>query len=224
MEPSKAQALIARLREEIRRRESTPGGERESLASGFAPLDAILPGGGFPAGRVVELCGPAASGKTTLALLALASATRAGRLAAFVDPSGELYPPAALALGADLSRLLVVRPAQGEQAVRAAALLARSQAFAVVVADVPRLSGPLSPLSRRLLEAAELGRAALVLLCLEPSGLDTSLRLRVERSGEAELTLSVERNRLGAPGRTGRGRLHDFPRSGKSGGGSIARA
>jgi hypothetical protein len=99
MEPSKAQALIAKLRDEIARRQTCGSSDRPVLPSGFAPLDALLPGGGFPQGRVVELCGPPASGKTTLALLALSQATRSGQLAAFVDPAGELYPPAARALG-----------------------------------------------------------------------------------------------------------------------------
>jgi hypothetical protein len=206
MEHSKAQTLIARLREEIRRREGAPAAGRAGVPSGFAALDALLPPGGFPAGKVVELCGPRASGKTTLALLAVAAATRAGGLAAFVDPSGELYPPAAQALGADLSRLLVVRVAQGEQAVRAAALLARTQAFAAVVADLPPLSGEPGPLSRRLLEAAEAGQAALVLLSEAPSGLDGSLRIEVARAG-VELCLTLSRSRLGPSGRSARGRL-----------------
>lgn len=208
MQTPKAQALITRLREEIRRRESTPAAEAAPLASGFAPLDALL-AGGFPTGRVVELCGPRASGKTTLALLALAQATRAGRLAAFVDPTGELYPPAARALGADLSRLLVVRPHEPEQALRATALLSRSQAFAAVVADLPPGLSPrqAGPASRRLLEAAQAGRTAVLLLSDEASGLDASVRVGVVRTAEAELQLTVERSRLGPPGRTARGRL-----------------
>ncbi|HEY3447573.1 MAG TPA: recombinase RecA [Myxococcales bacterium] len=207
MESSKAQALIAKLRDEISRRQTAGSPDRPVLRSGFAPLDALLPGGGFPLGRVVELCGPPASGKTTLALLALAQATRGGQLAAFVDPAGELYPPAARALGADLSRLLVVRPREEELAARATALLARSRAFAAVVADLPRLVGPAGPWSRRLLEAAEAGRAAVVVLSGAPTGLDASVRISVSRSTEAELVLTVERNRMGPPGRTARGRL-----------------
>lgn len=207
MEPSKAQALIRRLREEIRRRETAPAADRPVLPSGFGPLDSLLPGGGFPAGRVVELCGPPASGKTTLALLAVAQATRQGGLTAFIDPSSELYPPAAQALGADLSRLLVVRPKDGASAVRAAGLLARSKAFTAVVADVPRLEGPAGPWSRRLLEAAEIGRAAVILLAETPSGLDASLRIAVERSEEVEVSLRVDRSRMGPPGRSARGRL-----------------
>jgi len=218
MEPAETQALIVRLREEIRRRESGAALQRPVLASGFGPLDSLLPGGGFPAGRVVELCGAKASGKTTLALLALASATRAGRLVAFIDSSGELYPPAARGLGADLTRMLVVRP-RPEQSLRAAALLARSKAFAAVAADLPALKGPLGPMSRRLLEAAETGRAALLLLGEVPSGLDASLRILVERAGpsvpgpgaHAGVRLLVDRNRMGPPGRSAQGLLPAFP-------------
>jgi len=207
MEPSKAQVLIQKLREEIRRRETTLAADRPVIPSGFGPLDALLPGGGFPAGRMVELCGSPASGKTTLALLAVAAATRTGRLAAFIDPSGELYPPAARALGADLSRLLVVRPPERGAAAHAAGLIARSKAFAAVIADLPCLDGPPGPWSRRLFDAAEAGGAALILLTQTPSSLDASLRIAVERTDEAEMLLRVERNRMGPPGRTTRGRL-----------------
>ncbi|HCF62420.1 MAG TPA: recombinase RecA, partial [Myxococcales bacterium] len=69
MDPAKAQAVIGQLRDEIRRREaSLPQASLGALASGYAPLDGLLPGGGFPLGRVVELTGARASGKTTLAL------------------------------------------------------------------------------------------------------------------------------------------------------------
>ncbi len=206
----KAQALIGQLREEIRRREAAPPQTSAGvLATGFAPLDALLPGGGFPLGRVVELCGERASGKTTLALLALARGTSAGGLCAFVDPARELYPPAARALGVALSRLLLVRPPRGAKdpalAVRAAALLARSKAFSALAVDLTALDRlPMGPLSRRLLEAAELGRAAVLLLSDGPSGLDASLRIAVQRAGASELSLTVERSRLGPPGRSAR--------------------
>ncbi len=207
MDPAKAQAVIGQLRDEIRRREaSLPQASLGALASGYAPLDGLLPGGGFPLGRVVELTGARASGKTTLALMALARATRSGSLGAFVDPLRELYPPAARALGADLSRLLVVRPEDPSLCVRVASLLARSKAFSAVVLDAAALSGqPQGPLSRRLLEAAETGRAAVIVLSDGPSGLDATLRVSVERPSEREIALAVERSRLGPPGRTSRG-------------------
>jgi recombination protein RecA len=213
MDRLKAQALIGQLREEIRRREAAPPqGSAGVLATGVAPLDALLPGGGFPLGRVIELCGERASGKTTLALLALARGTETGGLCAFVDPARELYPPAARALGVALSRLLLVRPdvrSQGPKdpalAVRAAALLARSKAFCAMAVDLTPLDRlPTGPLSRRLLEAAELGRTAVLLLSDGPSGLDSTLRIAVQRAGEAELSLTVERSRLGPPGRSAR--------------------
>lgn len=208
MQKANAQAIIGQLREEIRRREaSLPQGGLRALASGFGPLDELLPGGGFPVGRVTELCGSPASGKTTLALMALGRATASGGLVAFVDSCTELYPPAAAALGARLSRLLIVRPKDPSQCVRAASLLARSKAFAAVAVDLAALPSPAGPLSRRLLEAAEIGRCALILLSQAPSGLDASLRLSVERPSERELSLCVERSRLGPPGRSARGRL-----------------
>jgi recombination protein RecA len=210
MERSHAEAMIARLREEIRRREASPSlNGAGSLASGHAALDGLLPGGGFPAGRVTELYGTRASGKTTLALMALAKAMTGGGLVSFVDPAHELFPPAAQALGADLKRLLIVRPEQASLALRAAALLARSGAFLAVAVDLAPVAPGLKPsvltkatTSRRLLEAAQTGRAAVILLSEEPSGLDATLRVRVERRSESQLTLTLERSRLGASGRS----------------------
>ena len=81
-----------------------------TLRTGVEEVDALLPSGGFPLGQAVELCGEAASGRTSLALRAVASAHREQRLCAWVDGPKELYPPAAAAMGVDLSRLLIVRP------------------------------------------------------------------------------------------------------------------
>ena len=215
MEPS-ATDLLGRLKAEIRRLEALPPSSTVTvLPSGFEAFDSLLPGGGLPSGRVVELCGEPASGKTTLCLMTLAAATRRGELVAYVDPSRELYPPAVQAFGADLSRLLLVRPKDPTQALRAAALLARSGAFAAVVVDLASAatrSLPQGPLGRRLLEAAELGRAAVVVLSGGPSGLDCSMRVAVTRLSEHELGLTVDRSRLGAPGRTARGLLPDCDR------------
>lgn len=204
-----AQALLDQLREEIRRLQAAPpSGTPGVLTTGFAPLDQLLPGGGIPLGRVLELTGEKASGKTTLALMALARATSEGKLAAFVDASGELYPPAAEALGVDLSRLLIVRPKDPSLTVRITSLLARSGAFAAVVADLAEDRAlPRGPVGRRLLDAAETGRTAVLLVSGVQSALDPSIRISVERTGEATLSLLVERNRLGPPGRSSRGEL-----------------
>ncbi len=206
MDRAQAQNVIDRLRAEIRRREAAPAASGAGvLASGLSALDALLPGGGFMRGKVVELCGEPACGKTTLALSALARATARGELCAFVDPAGQLYPPAARALGAELSRLLWVRPGDLEGALRAAGLLARCRAFAAVALDLG--ASPLrqpGPASRKLLEAAEAGRAGVIVLSQGRSGLDATLRLSVERSGAGQLAVAVERSRLGPPGKAAR--------------------
>src|SRR5208282_3842530 len=111
----------------------------------------------------VELWGSAASGRTRLALRAVAEAHRALRLAAYVDGPGELYPPALAALGVDLARLLWVRPAvvasgtpaQPSHLGWAALQLLRSGAFACVVLDLTHTGHRLAPQAcKRLLDAA----------------------------------------------------------------------
>src|SRR6185436_9737731 len=80
------------------------------LPTGSARLDALL-GGGWPRGRIVEVAGSWSSGKTSLLFASMAEVTRRRQLCAWIDARGELYPPSAAALGVDLDRLLVVRPA-----------------------------------------------------------------------------------------------------------------
>lgn len=137
--------IIEGLREEIRRIERRSPRRARFASSGRAEVDALLPGGGFPRGALTELSGGRASGKTRLALSALAAAMGDDGLAAFVDGRGELYPPAAAALGIDLERLLIVRPPACArrvmedriQALWAAEALLASGAFEAVVIDVP---------------------------------------------------------------------------------------
>ena len=136
-----ASGIIEGLRQEIRRLERKPSAMAAGLVpSGRAAIDALLPGGGFPRGALTELCGGPASGKTAIALSALAAAMGERGLGAFVDGRGELYPPAAAALGVDLGRLLVVRPAAspGEpwSGLWAAEALLGSGAFEAVAVDV----------------------------------------------------------------------------------------
>ncbi len=153
--------LLARLRDEIKRLEHRPARREGQVASGLASIEALLPGG-FPCGALSELRGGPSSGKTAVALSAMAGLP-GGALAAFVDGRGELYPPAAAALGVDLGRLLIVRPPGGEEGLRlalwAAEALLGSGAFAVVAVDVPRgrpFRGAEVAL-RRLVAAAEQG-------------------------------------------------------------------
>ena len=156
-------ALLARLRDEIKRIERRPARREGQLACGLEAIDALLPGG-FPCGALSELRGGPSSGKTAVALSTMARLPR-GALAAFVDGRGELYPPAAAALGVDLGRLLIIRPPGGEEGFRlalwASEALLGSGAFAAVAIDVPRgraFRGADVAL-RRLTTAAEQGGA-----------------------------------------------------------------
>jgi len=109
VETSQRTVLLARLRDEIRRLERRPDRRSGVLPCGLATVDEGLPAGGFPRGALSELRGGPASGKTGVAL-SLVAALPQDELAAFVDGTGEFYPPAATALGVDLGRLLLVRP------------------------------------------------------------------------------------------------------------------
>jgi recombination protein RecA len=107
----------------------------EVVPSGSIALDLALGVGGFPRGRIVEIYGPEASGKTTLALHAIAEAQKGGGTAAFVDVEHALDPTYAAALGVDLDNLLVSQPDTGEQALEIAEMLIRSNAVDVIVID-----------------------------------------------------------------------------------------
>ncbi len=107
----------------------------EVVPSGSIALDLALGVGGFPRGRVVEIYGPESSGKTTLALHAIAEAQKTGGTAAFIDVEHALDPTYAAALGIDLDNLLVSQPDTGEQALDICEMLIRSNAVDIVVLD-----------------------------------------------------------------------------------------
>lgn len=186
--------LIEDLRERIRRIERRPQRRAAFEATGLPEVDALLPGGGFPRGTLSEIAGGPGSGKTALCLAAMARAMRGQGLGAFVDGRGELYPPAAAALGVDLGRLLVVRSGEALAGLWAAEALLGSGAFEVVAMDLPPLAArrpggacpepgrSASPeaLARRLLAAAEKGGA--VGLWLAPEiRMPAAVRLEVAR-------------------------------------------
>jgi recombination protein RecA len=106
-----------------------------SISTGALALDLALGVGGVPRGRIVEIFGPEASGKTTLALHIIAEAQKAGGLAAFVDAEHALDPTYAQAIGVDLENLYFSQPDNGEQALEIADTLVRSGALDVVVID-----------------------------------------------------------------------------------------
>jgi len=107
----------------------------EVIPSGSIALDLALGIGGFPRGRVVEIYGPESSGKTTVALHAIANAQRAGGIAAFIDAEHALDPEYAKKLGVDIDALLVSQPDTGEQALEIMDMLIRSGALDIVVID-----------------------------------------------------------------------------------------
>ena len=107
----------------------------ESLSTGSLSLDLALGIGGVPKGRIVEIYGPEASGKTTLALHVVASAQKAGGEAAYIDVEHALEPAYARALGVDIDSLLISQPDTGEQALDITESLVRSGAVDVVVVD-----------------------------------------------------------------------------------------
>ncbi len=107
----------------------------EVIPTGSIALDIALGIGGLPRGRVVEIYGPESSGKTTVALHAVANAQRAGGIVAFIDAEHALDPDYAKNLGVDTDALLVSQPDSGEQALEIADMLIRSGALDVIVID-----------------------------------------------------------------------------------------
>jgi recombination protein RecA len=107
----------------------------EVIPTGSIALDVALGLGGLPRGRVVEIYGPESSGKTTVALHAVANAQAAGGIVAFIDAEHALDPDYAKALGVDTDALLVSQPDSGEQALEIADMLVRSGALDLVVID-----------------------------------------------------------------------------------------
>ncbi len=107
----------------------------EVVSTGSLQLDVALGIGGLPRGRVVEIYGPEASGKTTLTLEVIAQAQKAGGAAAFIDAEHALDPQYAEKIGVDVDELLVSQPDTGEQALEIADMIVRSGAVDVVVID-----------------------------------------------------------------------------------------
>jgi recombination protein RecA len=105
------------------------------IPSGSVSLDLALGVGGLPRGRIVEIFGPESSGKTTLALHAIASVQREGGIAAFIDAEHALDPRYAKGLGLNLDEILVSQPDHGEQALEIVETLIRSQAIDLIVVD-----------------------------------------------------------------------------------------
>lgn len=106
-----------------------------AISTGCLSLDAAIGVGGFPRGRIVEVYGPESSGKTTLALQVVASAQRAGGIAAYIDAEHAMDPEYAGKLGVNIEDMLISQPDSGEQALEIAETLVRSNSVDVIVID-----------------------------------------------------------------------------------------
>ncbi len=105
------------------------------ISSGSIALDQALGVGGYPKGRIIEIFGPESSGKTTIALHAIAEVQKSGGKAAFIDAEHALDPVYAKKLGVDIDELLLSQPDTGEQALEIVEALVRSEAMSIVVVD-----------------------------------------------------------------------------------------
>ena len=112
-----------------------PVTEADTVSTGSLGLDIALGIGGLPRGRVIEIYGPESSGKTTLALHAVAEAQKKGGIAAYVDAEHALDPGYAKKLGVDIDELLISQPDTGEQALEITDTLVRSGGVDIVVID-----------------------------------------------------------------------------------------
>ena len=125
----------------------------EVIPSGVLPLDVALGIGGYPRGRIVEIFGPEGSGKTTIALCAIAEAQKAGGIAAFIDAEHALDPRLAATLGVNVEALYVSQPDSGEQALFVLDTLVRSGAVDIVVVDSVAALTPQAEIDGRIGES-----------------------------------------------------------------------
>lgn len=119
----------------IMRMGDKPVDDVPTIHSGSIALDMAMGIGGYPKGRVIEIFGPESSGKTTLAIHAIAEAQKAGGIAAFIDAEHAFDPTYAQKLGVDINELLISQPDNGEQALEIADSLIRSGAIDIIVID-----------------------------------------------------------------------------------------
>lgn len=132
----------------------------EVIPTDILPLDCALGVGGFPRGRIIEIFGPEGTGKTTLALHAVASAQKAGGTAAFIDAEHALDPRLAAAIGVDVEELFLSQPDSGEQALFILERLVRSSAVDIVVIDSVAALTPQAEIEGNIGEANGVGLQA----------------------------------------------------------------
>ena len=161
------------------------------IPTGSIALDVALGVGGYPRGRVIEIYGPEASGKTSLALHAVANAQRAGGIAAFIDAEHALDPEYAKNLGVDTDALLVSQPDTGEQALEIADMLIRSGAIDVIVVDSVAALVPKAEIE------GEMGEAQMGLQARLMSQALRKLTAIVSKSGTSLIFINQIREKIG---------------------------
>ena len=134
-------------------------GDRQAISVDVIPtgsllLDEALGVGGYPKGRIIEIFGPESSGKTTLALHAIAECQKAGGKAAFIDAEHAIDPTYAKALGVDVDELILSQPDSGEQALEIAEMLASSEAIGLIVVDSVAALVPQAELDGEMMDSS----------------------------------------------------------------------
>ena len=112
-----------------------PSVDMDVIPSGSLLIDGALGVGGYPKGRIIEIFGPESSGKTTLALHAIAECQKLGGRAAFIDAEHSIDPVYAKSLGVNVDELILSQPDSGEQALEIVQMLAESGAFDLIIVD-----------------------------------------------------------------------------------------
>lgn len=134
----------------IMRLKEAKGQKVDVIPTGSISLDVALGVGGLPRGRIIEIFGPEASGKTTVSLHCAAQAQKAGGVAAFIDAEHALDPAYAKRIGVDVNDLLISQPDSGEQALQIAENLARSGAVSVIIIDSVAALTPKDEIDREM--------------------------------------------------------------------------
>ncbi len=173
----------------------------DPFSFGLSVLDALLPWKGLPAAAISEIVGSRSAGKVTLCAMLLRHALAQGRMVAFIDSAGTLFPTSLAEAGVAVERLLLVFPKTAKEAAWSADLLLSSHELDLVILDLPNGRVAASPLLRLGCLCRESG-AALLLLAerSHASSPAVTVSLRVQRRDG--IRLSVEKIRGAAPGRS----------------------
>ena len=161
------------------------------IRSGSITLDQALGIGGYPKGRVIEIYGPESSGKTTLAIHAIAEAQKAGGIAAFIDAEHAFDSTYAQKLGVDIDELLISQPDNGEQALEIADHLIRSSAIDIVVIDSVAALTPKAEIE------GEMGEAKMGLQARLMSQALRKLTASISKTGTVCIFINQLRDKIG---------------------------